>query len=147
MKHLLKGNPLVLAAASAILLLGIIGVVGWPLHIQGANAPDEPPVEERETRTFRDRDDKLAEIGTSVPGFGGMYLDPTNQSVLNVFLLDTADAAAAEVQEAIAAKFPTPLRREASPSSRGNTPSTNSNPGTTTTSCQPWGSRRWYATA
>ena len=107
MKHLLKGNPLVLAAASAILLLGIIGVVGWPLHIQGANAPDEPPVEERETRTFRDRDDKLAEIGTSVPGFGGMYLDPTNQSVLNVFLLDTADAAAAaEVQEAIAAKFP-----------------------------------------
>ena len=107
MKYPLKGHPLVLVATSAIVLLGILGVVAWQLDIRSANAQDEPPVGEEETRTYRDRDDKLAEIATSAPGFGGMYLDPTDQNVLNVFLLDTTDPQkVSNVQEAITAKFP-----------------------------------------
>ena len=83
--------PFLLAVS---LLTGIMAQGDTPL----------PPSEDTDRKTANDR---LADIGESMAGFGGMYIDSANPNVLNVFLLDTNDATQKEdAEDAIGNKFP-----------------------------------------
>ena len=69
--------------------------------------PPPPPGNWGEDPTRKSADDKLAEIGNTVPGFGGMFIDPANPNVLRVFLTDTENTTQKDNAEtAIREKFP-----------------------------------------
>ena len=94
-------NRLLLVVGAAFLLVVALGVIGWDVSAEGG---DE---EEEEAQEFRNHDARLVDIATIVPGFGGMYIDPDNPEVLNVFLLDPDDEEQlAEVERAISEEFP-----------------------------------------
>lgn len=62
---------------------------------------------QQDVPNHRTRDDRLVEVGKEVPGFGGMFLNPDNTDVLNVYLLDTENAEQeAAVEAAIKDVFP-----------------------------------------
>lgn len=107
-------------AVFAFLPLVLLGVVGWQLGTNDAKAGDNGPIErmpndnmgplsqdEEDRENFRSRDDLLVEIGVRVPGFGGMYIDPENPEMLNVFMLDVNDEEQLQVVEGeIRERFP-----------------------------------------
>jgi hypothetical protein len=91
------------------LLSGVLAILGWQLSIHSVDAEGDDSGEqtEEETQAFRNRDDRLVDIGSLVPGFGGMYIDPANPGVLNVFMLNVDDEEQlAKVERAIDAEFP-----------------------------------------
>ena len=122
MKRLFRNNSLAWVVMFAFLLLGGLGVLGWQVNTDSAGVEGNGPGEQEqqiagpagqgegngeETEEFRDRNDRLVSIGESIPGFGGMYIDPVKPDVLNVFLLDTEDGEQqAEVAHAIEEEFP-----------------------------------------
>ena len=95
-------NRLLLVVGTACLLVVALGVIGWEVSAEG-----DGEEEEEEAQEFRNHDDRLVDIATIVPGFGGMYINTDNPNVLNVFLLDPDDEEQlAEVERAISEEFP-----------------------------------------
>ena len=94
-------RPLLVASALAFALALAAGVLIWQMGSGQVRAQDGPPVGEEESRG--DHNAQLANIGAEVAGFGGMYFEPGDESVLNVFLTDPNDAdAVTDVASAIA---------------------------------------------
>ena len=95
-------NRLLLVVGAVFLLVAAQGVIGWEVSAEG-----DGEEEEEEAQEFRNHNDRLVDIATIVPGFGGMYIDPDDPNVLNVFLLDPDDEKQlAEVEHAIGEEFP-----------------------------------------
>ena len=99
-------NPLKKFMFMPSLLLVVWLAVG--VVAQGDTPPPPPPPGNwGEDPTRKSADDKLAEIGNTVPGFGGMFIDPANPNVLRVFLTDTENTTQKDNAEtAIREKFP-----------------------------------------
>ena len=75
------------------------------VHWEATADDEEEEIEPHEQ--VRTHNDQLVDIGTIVPGFGGMYLDPEDPDVLNVYMLDTEDEAQlAEVERLLRLEFP-----------------------------------------
>ena len=96
------------------LLLGVAVLGLWVfvgvIAMADSPPPGGTPVNPDGTE-YRTPNDKLADIGEQVPGFGGMYRDPADQDVLKVFMLDTTNGQQkTDVAGAITDKFPGTIR-------------------------------------
>ena len=92
-----------------LLIIGLWLVVGV-MAMADTPRNGEPPVNPDGT-AYKTPDDKLAEIGVEVPGFGGMFRDPDNSDVLKVFMLDTTgQAQKADLADELSEKFPSAIR-------------------------------------
>jgi hypothetical protein len=79
----------VVALAMMVMLLLLLGATTGTV---GVLAQDKGPG----TAEFKTMDDQLAEIAGDVPGFGGMFLDPQDNSILYTYLLDPSQKEEAE---------------------------------------------------
>ena len=86
---------LIVACITMVVLFG----AGLALAQTPDGAMPNPPTDHK---SFRTMDDLLVEVGSKVPEFGGMFLDP-EENVLNVYLLNHGKAA--EVEQAIKEVF------------------------------------------
>ena len=88
-------------------MLALAGTGAVLAQGQGSHGDQLPPrstQSQPDAAQFKTMDDLLAEVGTRVPGFGGMYLDPSDNNIMYVYLLDDSqEAAAAEAIKDVSA--------------------------------------------
>ena len=90
-----------------LVLLAMVPMFSGLVAVAETQPNGQPPASNEDRTQDKNADDRLADIGVRVPGFGGMNIDPTNPSVLNVFFLDTTDEQQkTDAEYEINSKFP-----------------------------------------